>query len=57
MEELSRYASHTYKYGEDIQDRVRNLKETVIVRPAKVEGDDKDSTNKQIWEKNKLTST
>ena len=51
MEELGRYASHTYKYGEDIQDLVRNLKETVVVKPAKVEEDDKDPTNKRIWEK------
>ena len=51
MEELSRYASHTYKYGEDIQDLVRNLKETVVVKPANVEEDDKDPTNKRIWEK------
>ena len=51
MEELGRYASHTYKYGEDIQDLVRNLRETVVVKPAKVEEDDKDPTNKRIWEK------
>ena len=48
MEELGKYVSHTYKNGEDIQDIVRNLKETIVVRPAKAEKNDKDPTNKRI---------
>ena len=51
MEELGKYVPHTYKNGEDIQDLVRNLKETIVVRPAKAEKNDKDPTNKRICEK------
>ena len=47
MEELGRYASHTYKYGEDIQDLVRNLKETVMTKILRINESGK----------NKLTST
>ena len=51
MEQLRRYTSYTYKYGKDIQDLVRNLQSTHILKRDSIDEDDKDATIKRSWGK------
>ena len=48
IEQLGRYATHTYKYGEGIQLLVQTLEETNISKPDDLEKD-KTATDERIW--------
>ena len=48
MEQLGRYATHTYKYGEDVQLLVQTLEETNISKPDDLEKV-KTATDERIW--------
>ena len=51
MEQLGRYVSHTYTYGEDIQSLAQNLKDTKISKPEDINQKTGNATAKRIWEK------
>ena len=51
MEELGMYTSHTYKYGEDIQDLIWNINHPIVLRSERIKENDKDPINKRIREK------
>ena len=48
MEQLGRYASHTYTYGEDIQSLAQNMKDTKISKPEDINQKTGDATAKRI---------
>ena len=50
MEQLGRYASHTYKYGENIHLMVQTLEHTPILKPESLKEEKSDVTDKKIWE-------
>ena len=54
MEHLGRYAFHTYTHGEDIQYLIRTLQLKIINKPETINEDDKDTTNKRIWEEKQV---
>ena len=48
MKQLDRYATHTYKHGEDIRTLVQPLEETNVVKPDDLQKD-KTATDERIW--------
>ena len=51
MQQLGRYTSHTYTYGENIQSLLQNLEDTKISKPEDINQKTGDATTKRIWEK------
>ena len=48
MEQLGRYTTHTYKYGEDMQTLVPTLEEPNILKPDDFQKD-KTVTDERVW--------